>query len=89
MWPSISSRNSARWRSTQNGSDERERDALVGAVRDRSGAADRVLGRGRIPDVALEVRDRRARDERLVDVGLVELRARAEERAHRALARRA
>ena len=64
---------------------ERERDPAVGAVRDLGGAPDGVLRRGRVPEVALEVGDRRALDQRLVDVGRVELGAGTEERAHRAL----
>ena len=64
---------------------ERQRDAPVGPVRDRRGAAHGLLRGRRIPHVALEVGDSRARDQCLVDVALVELRARAQEGAHCAL----
>ena len=64
---------------------ERERELAPAPCGDRAGFQEGLLGRGRIPEVALQVHDLAARDQRFVDVVGRELAARAEVSVHRAL----
>ena len=81
---SISSRNSARWRSTQKESDSVNATRLPGVVRGARGATERVLRLGLVPEVPLEEQHLGARDELVVELGRSELRRCTEERVQRA-----
>ena len=64
---------------------ERERDPAPGLVTDLRGEPERILRGGRVPEVALEVRVRRAPDQVRVDVVDSQLRGGPEVGVHRSL----
>ncbi len=67
-WPSMTFKNSARCRSTQNGSESVSASAPSSAVGDFSGTREGLLGKRFVVEIALEINDLSIAHQRLVDV---------------------
>ena len=83
--PITSSRNAARWRPTQNGSDRLSATCRPARCAIRGGAAERLLRARRVEQIAFEIGDLRRLDQPGVDVLGAEFDAGAEIGRHRAL----